>query len=175
MTVYAPGTQERDPSKQNMALQDHAKKISDNTTSITALQTPGYGLTYAGGLIVGLTKITASLGADVLLNNIANYFDGPSIAQGTTGTWFVSGTVTVFSSSADNIGAKLWDGTSVLASALTKVAAGFSSTMTLSGVITGPAANLRISCRDFSSTSGSMTFNASGNSKDCSITAVRIA
>lgn len=28
MTVYAPGTQEKDPTKQNMALQEHARQIS---------------------------------------------------------------------------------------------------------------------------------------------------
>ena len=34
MTVYAPGTQERDPQRQNQALQDHARKIGTNTDDI---------------------------------------------------------------------------------------------------------------------------------------------
>lgn len=33
-TVFAPGTLENDPKRQNQALQDHAAKISSNTTSI---------------------------------------------------------------------------------------------------------------------------------------------
>jgi hypothetical protein len=37
-----------------------------------------------------------------------------------------------------------------------------------------PAANIRISCKDISSTPGAMKFNASGNSKDSTLTAVRI-
>src|SRR5258708_17127371 len=49
--------------------------------------------TWASPLLVA-TTITNSLGADVLLNNTTIYFDGPSIAQGNTGTWSVSVTVT---------------------------------------------------------------------------------
>jgi len=34
VTVYAPGTQERDQTKQNMALQQHAQQIATNTSAI---------------------------------------------------------------------------------------------------------------------------------------------
>lgn len=124
-----------------------------------------------------LSKITASLGADVLLNNVANYFDGPSVAQGTSGTWFVSGVVTVVDTAvAYVIDVKLWDGTTIIASAATSAEnGGFFTTVTLSGVITSPVGNLRISVKDISATTGKILFNQSGNSKDSTLTAVRIA
>jgi len=123
-----------------------------------------------------LGPITNSLGADVNLNNTSNYFDGPSVAQGTTGTWFASGTVTVLDTAGGaNLLAKLWDGTTVIAS--TQVLSTGTSVpvcLSLSGFITAPAGNLRISVRDSSSTSGVIKFNVSGNSKDSTITAIRI-
>ncbi len=44
------------------------------------------------------------------------YYDGPSVAQGTTGTWFVSGTAVVTQSANVNdiVTCKLWDGTTVI-------------------------------------------------------------
>jgi hypothetical protein len=122
------------------------------------------------------SPITNSLGADVVLNNTALYFDGPSIAQGTTGTWFVSGTVTINSiAQADSlIHVKLWDGTNVIASAYTENMKDY-IVVALSGYITSPAGNLRISARDSFRTSRSICYNASGNSKDSTITAFRIA
>lgn len=123
------------------------------------------------------SPITNSLSGDVTLNNTGTYFDGPSIAQGTTGTWFVTGTVTLI----DTVGAaamnvKLWDGTTVIASARTTCgAAGNTMSVSLSGFIAGPAANIRISANDATSTSGAIKSNASGNSKDSTITAIRIA
>lgn len=127
-----------------------------------------------------ITFITASLGADVNLNNTANYFDGPSIAQGTSGTWQVSGNITVYDATTGNaqIYYKLWDGTTVIDSgsfATNVGGGGVAETRTLSGVITSPAGNLRISCRDASTINGKILFNQSGNSKDSTITAVRIA
>ena len=71
-----------------------------------------------GSAFISATPITNSLAADVLLNSIANYFDGPTVAQGTVGTWFASGTVTVLDTAgAAAFDAKLWDGTTVIASA----------------------------------------------------------
>jgi len=124
-----------------------------------------------------MAPITNSLGADVNMNNTANYFDGPSVAQGTAGTWFVSGSVVVLDSAgAGSFAAKLWDGTNVIASCFqSNSGAGVSYTLSLSGYISSPAGNLRISCRDPASTSGVIKYNASGNSKDSTITAIRIA
>ena len=133
----------------------------------------------AGGKVpypqVALTALTASLGADVLLNNSANYFDGPSLALG-TGTWFVSCTLTYISTAVAECFAKLWDGTTIMASADAYVhVAGGKDTVSLSGIITNPVGNVRVSMRDSSDVNGKLLFNASGNGKDCTISAVRIA
>jgi len=135
--------------------------------SVTSIDTAsgaftlGYGLSrLVQSLRLGLTSITASLGADVALNNVANYFDGPSVAQGAVGTWMVNGTVTVTdTASAANHNAKLWDGTTVIAScAFTSLNTGRNIAV-LSGLITNPAGNLRISVQDTTSTNGT-TFSA---------------
>jgi len=125
---------------------------------------------------VDMSPVTASLGADVALNNTANYFDGPSIAQGSAGVWFVSGTVSLTDTAGGaNFVVKLWDGTTVIASAgISTTAVNQQISASLSGYISAPAANLRISVKDPTSTSGVIKYNASGNSKDSTITAIRI-
>lgn len=128
------------------------------------------------GNTFNFTPITASLGADVALNNTANYFDGPSVAQGTSGTWFVSGTVVAQGTSAANYYVKLWDGTTVIASAAVYFGAGgLPAPISVSGYISSPAGNLKISVRDINNTNGFIKYNVSGNSKDSTITAIRIA
>ena len=162
-----------------------AKAASDNTkstvASVSGSTTAGHIASFAdtAGTVVdnGVgTSITASLGADVALNNTANYFDGPSVAQGSSGTWLVTGTVTVTDTGgSDPFFAKLWDGTTVIASAAFSVTgANLNYSCALSGVITSPAGNLRISVRDTTDTAGKIVYNATGNSKDSTITAVRI-
>jgi len=144
----------------------------------TGAFTISYGLSRSTlDLRIGLTSTSAALGSDVALDNAANYFTGPSISQGTTGTWFVTGTVTVIDAAGTAaIYCKLWDGTTVIASG-----SGHSNNLTrgtavsLSGIITSPAGDLKISCRDPDSTSGKILFNQTGNSKDSHITAVRLA
>lgn len=118
---------------------------------------------------------TNSLGADVLLNNIGTYFDGPSIAQGTSGTWWASGTVTLQDSAVAAIPCKLWDGTTVIASVNGFISvANSNNAVTLSGFISSPAGNIRISCKDATNTTGKILFNTTGNSKDSTISAHRI-
>lgn len=119
----------------------------------------------------------ASLGANVSLNNTGNYFDGPSVAQGSVGTWRASGNVTVSDSAgAFEIFGKLWDGTTANDSGrFASGAANTTAVMSLSGIISAPAGNIRISCRDPSSTSGTIFYNASGNSRDATLTAWRVA
>lgn len=130
-------------------------------------------------LVGGLTgPLTNSLGADVNLNNTGTYFTGPTVAQGTSGVWFVSGSVVVQdgTAGANLINAKLWDGTTVVASARGVCDGSGASQITLamSGYISSPAGNLRISVNDATTTAGLIKFNASGNSKDSTITAIRI-
>lgn len=158
----------------------NAANITSGTVANARLTGSG-AATVAGqsctlGLTCGLSSLAASLGADVVLNNTANYFDGPSIAQGATGTWLASGTVTlVDTGSAGGFFCKLWDGTTVVASARSDSAvANAIAAIALSGLFTSPAANIRISCRDAVAVTGKILFNNTGNSKDSTITAVRI-
>jgi len=91
----------------------------------------------------------------------------------------VSGTVTVPDNVAADVHCKLWDGTTVIASAiinLNPTPGGASGRpVALSGYITNPVGNLRISCKDVTNTTGKIVFNATGNSADSTISAIRIA
>lgn len=129
------------------------------------------------GAPILMSPITDSLTGDVDLNNTATYFTGPTIAQGTAGVWFVAGKVTVLDTAgAATFSAKLWDGTTVIDSGTdNSTGANAQATISLSGYISAPAGNLRISVVDGTSTSGKIKFNSSGNSKDSTITAIRIA
>jgi hypothetical protein len=124
------------------------------------------------------TLLHASLGADVTMNAgvLTTYFNGPSIAQGTSGTWWVSGTVTLNDTTVlTRFNVKLWDGTAVIASAQQVMPAlNNPIAIALSGFIASPAGNLRIDCASGGTTS-KILFNASGNSKDSTISAFRIA
>lgn len=124
-------------------------------------------------------QITNALGANVSLAATGTYYDGPSIAQGTSGTWLVTGNVTVENTAGgDVVNVKLWDGTTVIASTrmhLVSVAGTYYGVAHLSGYLASPAGNLRISVSPVARTDGAIAFNASGNSKDSTISAVRIA
>jgi len=149
---------------------DRAIYWSDGTTT--------YCVDYvkASGAPVLMSPITASLGADVLLNNTANFFDGPSVAQGSLGTWFVSGQVNFTDTGAStDFYFKLWDGTTTIATCYGRnVSAAFVSQAFLCGFISAPAGNLRISAKDAGTVNGKLVYNTSGQSKDCTITAIRI-
>ena len=144
--------------------------VLDGSNGIT---TPGP----VNGAATMLSPITNSLSGNVSLSNTSLYFDGPSVAQGTSGTWFVSGIICMKDGDVGNSQyfAKLWDGTTVIASGIASaIGQNNYASISLSGYISSPAGNLRISCRDIFSTSGLMLFNQSGNSKDSTITAIRI-
>lgn len=153
--------------RQGSASQFGAVKV-DNTT-----------LQASGGVIStlnpALSRASATLGANVATNNTANYFTGPSVNLGTTGTWLVIGKVTLTNSvQSDNV-IKLWDGTTIIDSAVAFVVGAVGITITLAGIITNPAGNLRVSVRDRSTTSGQIAFNSSGNSMDSTIIGIRLA
>lgn len=150
---------------------------SGTVTSVTC----GTGLTggtftTTGTCAVSLTSLTNSLSADVALSNTSNYFPGPTVAQGTSGTWFASGSVALTDSVATSgFFCKLWDGTTVIASGWSaNVAANSAGGQSLSGILASPAGNIRIDCRDASATTGTMKFNTTGNSKDSTISVFRI-
>jgi hypothetical protein len=146
-------------------------------TSITAGQgLSGGTITTSGTIAINLTTASNVLGADVLLNNTGSTFDGPSMAQGTSGTWKVTGSVAVSDTAgAPNIKCKLWDGTTVISSGLAQVpSTGGFNQITLAGFLTSPAANIKVSCTDTATTTGVIKFNASGFSKDSWIFGERI-
>ena len=123
------------------------------------------------------TFLDASLTGDVALTATGSYFDGPSVSQGTSGTWCAVGAVTVSNTAAgDNYYAKLWDGTSIIASSVTRTAgAAVIESVSLSGCINSPAGNIRISVRDINNTANTaIRFNSTGNSRDSTITVFRI-
>lgn len=124
-----------------------------------------------------LSTASNILGSDVALNNTASFFDGPSMAQGTSGTWFACGAVGLIDTAgAANINIKLWDGTTVISSSYQRLAAAGTALLAsaICGIITSPAGNIRISCQDTTSTSGKILFNQSGLSKDSYIWGIRI-
>ena len=128
---------------------------------------------------VNLTNATGSLGANQNMSSLGSYTDGPSAANGTTGTWFASGTITIndTSASAANFYCKLYDGGSKIAASANVVhpaAANLRTTVSLSGTISAPAGNIRIACAPQDTTTGVMEFNRTGNSKDSTVTAFRL-
>lgn len=133
------------------------------------------GTNYQTAFTAVHVSLTNSLGADVALNNTANYFDGPTVAQGPAGVWFASGAVTLNTNVGSNTYCKLWDGTTVAAS--TAIFQGGSNeyyNAALTGIFINPAGNIRISCRNLTTTAATISFNISGNSKDSTIAVMRI-
>ena len=149
---------------------------ADTTVSGPITFSTGLAVGGSGAVTLSTAPITATLGGDVALNNTGGYFDGPSIAQGSTGTFWVCSSVTVVDTSAAAIFLyKLWDGTNTVATGrVTSPAAGSYVQIVLCGAATAPAGNLRISVRDFTSTNGTISAGASGLGKDSTITAIRI-
>lgn len=157
-----------DPARPTAQFRFSATAITSGATRVITI--PDRDIT-----LNDLPRLTNSLSGDVSLNNTGTYFDGPSVAQGTAGTWFASGTVVVSDTSVANIQVKLWDGTTVMSSSdVTVPVANDRCSVSVSGFITSPAGNIRISARDITTTAGTMFFNQSGNSKDSTVTAVRI-
>lgn len=126
-----------------------------------------------------LTTAEADFATTVALNVAGSYFDGPSVSLA-AGTWLVVGAVEVGSPTATSqIVAKLWDGTTVKASAEILTSAANSYTMmTLAGIVSPVApATWKISARapvDTAAVMRGSPFTATG-STSCFIRAVRIA
>jgi hypothetical protein len=125
---------------------------------------------------LSLSQITNSLAGNVAVNNTGLFFDGPQIAQGSTGTWFASGTITLDDTAGPATWwCKLWDGTTVIASGLIFQPSGSNPiTASLSGYIASPAGNIKISCNDRTSTSGLFLANGTGLGKDSTVSAYRL-
>jgi hypothetical protein len=121
-----------------------------------------------------LTALANSIAGNVAMNNAALFFTGPTVAQGALGTWLATGQVTVTDTVAASFICKLWDGATVIDSALCSPTVGNISVVSLSGVLATPAGNLRISVKDSAAT-GTILANTSGEGKDSTLTVVRIA
>ncbi len=160
-----------------LAANDIAAALFEGKLRYNLANTRWELLNPAVSVVIAATPITNSLSGDVALNNTGTYFDGPSVAQGTTGTWFVSGTVSLTDTgAAARFFAKLWDGTTLIAVGQIQIpAASVVTSLSLSGYLASPAGNLRISVEDTTNTTGKILFNNSGLSKDSTITAIRIA
>ncbi len=124
---------------------------------------------------ITLTKLTNALSGDIALNDITKYFDGPGVAQGSSGVWFVSGSVTCDDVGASVFYVKLWDGTNLIASGTSTTAGNLYTTcISLAGYISNPSGNIRLSVKAVSSITAKIVFNYTGNSKDSTITAIQI-
>jgi hypothetical protein len=143
---------------------------------------PGIALAQIGGSIssggtggLSVAPLTNSMGGNQALNT-STFADGPSVAQGTVGTWCAMGTVTMTDTASVNpVQLKLWDGTTVIASGVVAIPAANDQTMVaMSGCITNPAGNIRISGKSSTTSTSSFLFNNSGLSKDSTITVFRI-
>ena len=146
------------------------------STGLTSTGTCNISTTGTCTLATNLSSVTNSLSGNVAMNNISNFFDGPSTAQGTSGTWFASGSVSVEDTSAvAGIVCKLWDGTTIISSGTqtTQAASNF-ATIALSGVIASPAANIKISCKDLSSTNGIIGGTVGSTANASTLTVVRL-
>jgi hypothetical protein len=96
----------------------------DLKQTITALQSDqmfvrrSVGSTWQPRVAMSPTVLKSSLSSNVAMTTINALFNGPAVSQGTAGTWLVTGSITLLDSgSGTSIEyAKLWDGTTVIAS-----------------------------------------------------------
>lgn len=122
------------------------------------------------------------LGADVLLNNNANYFDGPNTGSiGAAGQkWKITAVMSVIDTAgAATIKGRIWDGTTVYTETVfTTSAANYEGIITAVAIVTlAGAATFYASCRDLTSNNGRIqtTGNAGTANKATYIIAERIS
>jgi hypothetical protein len=133
------------------------------------------GQTCAFGSTCGLSALNNSLTTAVSMPTQGTYVDGPSVAQGSTGTWFASGAATVDGVAQGNtITCRLSDGTTVIDSGTYQPSTSLNITAHLSGFLTSPAGNLRISCANNTAGGGTIATNNGVDQKASTISAFRI-
>jgi fibronectin-binding autotransporter adhesin len=152
--------------------------------NIVSALTAGQGIAITGTtnatIAVSFSKITNTLASNVTIPTAGTYVDGPSVAQGVTGTWYASGTVTLADTGTASAIFRciLWDGTNIIGSSSTLASSAgntFPASISLSGYNTITlAGNLRISCTDTSSNDGVIEANITGKAADSKISAFRI-
>lgn len=123
---------------------------------------------------LALSNVTSTSTGSFTLSSSSAFTDTVFVTQGTTGVWYASGTVTILNSAnADQPIAKLWDGTTEIASAQSRI--NVSTTyisISLSGIITNPAGNIRIS--GLSLNSSVVVSTGAAGLKGSVLTAIRI-
>lgn len=114
------------------------------------------------------------LSGNVVLGSAA-FIDGPTIALG-IGTWLVQGKVTVTDGVAATIYGRLTDGTTVFDSTTTQIptASGFSDVKLFGKIVLAAPATVKVQILD-TGAAGGILYNTSGQGKDASIKAWRIA
>jgi hypothetical protein len=124
-----------------------------------------------------MAPVTGSLGVNASIGTGA-YVNGPTINPGSSGTWFVSGQVTILvngGASGDNFDVKLWDGSSVVVdSAAVNIQPNVYAVVHLSGKVSSFSGNLAISVIASTVSTGLIIANATGSGKDSTLTAFRI-
>ena len=143
-------------------------------TSVTAgTGLSGGTITTSGTIALNISSLSYVVPADIAVST--SYVDGPVVAQGTVGTWYAGGSVTLSDTAASAAFlCKLWDGTTIIASTgVILVTAAAAQSIFLSGIIANPTGNIRISCKD-SNTTGTIRANISGNGKDSTINTLRL-
>lgn len=163
-----------------------ALQLATNTQAIAGTDT-ALAVTCAGvaaaitAHVPSFATLTGTLGADITMTNSGQWYDGPSVAQGTTGVFNVDGGVTLTTGNGvhgDNLLAKLHDGTNIYDSR----AFGFVATATISTTavslsakgVTNPAGNLRISIQNLTTGGSIIRSNISGLGHDSQIQTLRI-
>jgi hypothetical protein len=146
-----------------------------SSATITPAASSITGTLAASQLGIAASVLTNSLGSNTALGAANTWTVGPTVAQGASGTWLAFGTVTMKDPTAAIIGAKLWDGTTVIASSgATITAAAPYVSFSLCGILATPAGNIRISCVDFTNSTGTFISNDTGGGKDSTLTVMRI-
>jgi hypothetical protein len=152
-------------------------------TVTSVAHSSNYGISVSGSPVtasgtintdVSLTKLTNVLASDIAINVANQYFDGPSVAQGSTGVWFAIGTVSIASTTADVGTAKLHDGTNIKASTIFRETTSLEVAVTLGGIFTSPPGNIRISVASNNNTA-TIKANGSGVGADSHIDVFRLA
>lgn len=122
----------------------------------------------------GMSVITNSLSANVTLTTNGTYYDGPSVAQGTSGTWLAMGTVSLSGTLGDSFTCKLWDGTTIIASAPQAEGVASQISISVSGQLATPAGNIRISCTDLTTAATPQIRSGAAGTNLSTVTAIRI-
>jgi hypothetical protein len=143
-------------------------KLANSSTAVA-------GATCTLGSTCGLAATTNSLVGAVTMTTAGVYYDGPSVAQGATGTWFASGNATVSVPLVGNLVlCRLSDGTTTIDSGALQSAASQIVTIHLSGYLASPAGNLRISCTNATTNGGTIATGNGSDQKASTISAFRI-